>query len=154
MIIDNQIEPGTVFTLTIKADEANQRLDLYLTAQFKNYSRSFFKRLLTEGLITINGKEAKSGQILKKGEVLIVTFPKLPPVSSLKAFDTKLAVKVIAEEPNFLVIYKPAGLMVHKPNQYSEEVTLVDWLLASYKNLQGIGLSERPGIVHRLDKDT
>jgi len=154
MAVKKQVAPGSGFVFTINEENALQRLDIYLASQFERYSRSFFKRLIGEGLILVDSKRVKAGHLLQVGEVVSVTFPRLPEFKELKAFDKDVGVKVVAEEPDFLIVYKPAGLIVHKPSEYSEDVTLVDWLLASYKELVFVGVEDRPGIVHRLDKDT
>ena len=66
----------------------------------------------------------------------------------------RLGVSLVAEHDDFLIVYKPAGLLVHAPSHNNSSVTLVDWLVHSFKELTTVGTSDRPGIVHRLDKDT
>jgi len=155
MVINEQVGPGKKFSFTVQeGGGAQQRLDVYLSSIFVRYSRSFLKRLIDDGLVFVDDKKVKGGHLLKAGEVISITFPSLPEAKNLKAFDKDVGVEVIAQEPDFLIIYKPAGLIVHKPNKYSQELTLVDWLLASYKELSSVGVEDRPGIVHRLDKDT
>lgn len=154
MSIKEHVAPGSNFIFTITEEDAEQRLDLYLSHLFERYSRSFFKKLISEGHITINGQSIKAGYVIKAGEQISVTFPSLPEIKYVRPFDKDIGVEVVAEEPDFLILYKPAGLMVHRPTAYAEDVTLVDWLLASYKDLVSVGVEDRPGIVHRLDKDT
>jgi len=154
MTIKGQVNPGEKLTFTIDAADAEKRLDIYLNDFFERYSRSFFKRLIDDNLILVNEKSVKAGYALKEGDKVSVTFPSLPAPKDLAPFDKDLGVKIVAQEPDFVVLFKPAGLMVHKPNEYTDEVTLVDWLLASYPQLSSVGIPERPGIVHRLDKDT
>lgn len=154
MVIKRQVEPGSVFDFKIESDFAGRRLDHFLSDIFTRYSRSFFKRLIVDGEITVNTKKVKAGVILTVGDAVHVSFPRLPDAAELKAFDGELGVKIVAEHPDFLIVYKPAGLMVHRPNHYSVDVTLVDWLLRAYQELVTVGFPDRPGIVHRLDKDT
>lgn len=154
MTIKEQVKPGEKLTFTVDAVDAEKRLDIYLNDLFERYSRSFFKRLISSEQILVNEKAVKAGHILREGEKVSITFPSLPEPKDLSPFDKDLGVQIVAQEPDFVVLFKPAGLMVHKPHEYSDETTLVDWLLSSYPQLSSFGIPERPGIVHRLDKDT
>jgi len=155
MIINEHIAPGSQITLEVAIDDVNKRLDVFLTQTLQLYSRSFFKRLIDDSHVTINQQRAKSSWALKSGDVVQVVFPPLPkPTVDIHAFDERLGISVVAQEADFLIVCKPAGLMVHKPNEHSTELTLVDWLLASYAELKQIGIEDRPGIIHRLDKNT
>ena len=155
MVINDQVKPGSRVDLEVSDQDVSKRLDLFLAQSFVLYSRSFFKRLIDDGAVLINMRASKSGYILRAGDRVQITFPELPkPGLSLDAFDKRFAVTLVAQEPDFLIICKPAGLMVHKPAKLSKDVTLVDWLLASYADLKHVGIEDRPGIIHRLDKDT
>lgn len=154
MVIQEQIEPSSRFELVVEAEAVNKRLDLFLSEIFVRYSRSFFKRLIVDGQVLVNGTSAKASCALKIGDRVVVSFPRMPEPIELKAFDVGLGVRVIAEQPDYLVVFKPTGLVVHKPHAYATDVTLVDWLVASYPDLRAVGVSGRPGIIHRLDKDT
>ncbi len=154
MEITEQVAPGSFYQFTVMLGDSEKRLDHFLSAVFNRYTRSFFKRLLDDGKIFVNEKKVKAGYLLREGDCISVTFPTLPDPKDLKPFDDSFGVKIVAEEPDFLIVYKPAGLIVHKPNYYSEDFTLVDWLIASYKDIAQVGVEDRPGIVHRLDKDT
>ncbi len=154
MVIKKQVEPGSSFTFNVTALEHNMRLDTFLSNLFTRYSRSFFKRLVDEGLVQVNGQNTKAGYELHDGYVVTITFPRLPDPQELKAFDADVGVKIVAQHDDFIVVYKPAGLMVHKPNDFCADITLVDWLTASFPELAQVGIENRPGIVHRLDKDT
>jgi len=150
------VEPNSVHTFTVKEDQEGQRVDLFLSEQFPSYSRSFFEKLIEQGRVKLNGKPInKKSTVLKINDTVSVQFPELKkdPVQLKKDIE-KLDVKIVHEDPHFLIINKPAGLMVHAPHPDSTEVTLVDWLLAKFKELKNVGYEDRPGIVHRLDKDT
>lgn len=142
----------TPHSFRVSPHEEGLRLDHFITQQLPSYSRSFFKNILEKQCILINGIPAsKAGIWLKKDDEIVVNFPLFNP--EIRAMD-ELSVSIIAEHEDFIIINKPAGLIVHKPTKLSQEVTLVDWLVSRYANLKSIGLEERPGIVHRLDKDT
>jgi 23S rRNA pseudouridine1911/1915/1917 synthase len=154
MIIKESVDPGSSFNFTVEVADIEKRLDVYLSDIFLAYSRSYFKRLIDKDLIKVNEKKVKAGYVLREGDKVSVTFPSLPEPKDLPPFDKDLGIKLVAEEPEFIILYKPVGVIVHKPNDYSEEVTLVDWLVSSYPHIKKVGVPERPGIVHRLDKDT
>lgn len=143
------------FTLTITENDAQQRLDAYLSQQFPAYSRSFLQRLIQEKQVIINNKPAnKSSIILKLNDAIVVHFPESPEPSTHKTVDPNIKVDIIFEHEHFLIINKPAGLMVHTPNHESETPTLVDWIITHHQEIALTGQADRPGIVHRLDKDT
>ncbi len=150
------IVPGTSQTFTVPPEKAGTRLDVFLIEQFPSYSRSFFSRVIDDKLVQINGSIAKkSGLTLKAGDLIHITFPLLEkdvPRNAAALENTGLA--VIHQEPSFAIIYKPAGVTVHPVSEKSSEPTLVDWLLTTFSNLASIGYKDRPGIVHRLDKET
>jgi len=148
------IAPDSVFTFTVGPDQAI-RLDKYLTQEFTGYSRSFLQNLITQNLVTLNGKKIqKSSLILKEEDLLTVQFPPAPTFQQVQKKQPNLTISVLYEHEHFLVINKPAGLVVHAPHASSTEFTLVDWLLAHHKELATVGNAARPGIIHRLDKDT
>ncbi len=150
------IKPGTSYTFTIEAAKKGMRLDLFLTEQFPGYSRSFFKQVIEDGLVTIHDKQvSKAGTLLKEHDVLTVTFPIIEKNVEKNAHSiSHMGVTIVHQEPDFAIIYKPAGLTVHASSERSIVPTLVDWLVTTFSNLHEIGYKDRPGIVHRLDKDT
>jgi len=133
-----------------------ERIDLFLTTRFKNYSRNFFQKTIEDGLVTINGKVVtKASQAIKTGDIL--EFTKLDPAPLALPHPAPLydlRSMLIAETPDFLIINKPAGLVVHKPHERSLDLSLVDLLVGVFPEIAQVGPPERPGIVHRLDKDT
>ena len=140
--------------LLVTPEYAGLRLDAFLHAHFLDFSRSWIQKLIKKGHATIDKKKVAASHKLKAGD-LVMFAPELPPEISL-APDESLneTIKVIFENDDFLVINKPAGLNVH-PSAGEPRGTLVNWLLYYYPPIQNIGESKiRPGIVHRLDKDT
>ena len=126
------------------------RLDVYLTAQFSNYTRSYIKTLIDDKQITVNEKSVKSGFMLKNGDVIKVIIPELKKIS---AEPEEINLDIVYEDDDLLVINKQAGLVVH-PCETTKSGTLVNALMYHIKNLSSINGVLRPGIVHRLDKDT
>ena len=150
------VEPNSIHTFTVKENQEGQRVDAYLSSQFPSYSRSFFERLIEQECVKLNGKPIhKKSTPLKVDDTISIQFPEIKkdPVQVKKDAEN-LDVKIIHEDPHFLIISKPAGLMVHAPHPDSTDITLVDWLVAKFEDIKNVGYEDRPGIVHRLDKDT
>ena len=136
---------------TFKYDSSESvRLDIFLTAQFSNFTRSYIKTLIEDKSITVNGKFVKSGYMLKIGDEIIISIPEIKTISA-EPEDIKL--DIVYEDDDLLVINKQAGLVVH-PCETTKSGTLVNALMYHIKNLSSINGVLRPGIVHRLDKDT
>lgn len=133
----------------ITQDEAGQRLDKFLSTLEEISSRNYAKTLIEKSLVKINGKSTKPSQQLSVGSEVTLSLP--PPESTeLKAYDFKL--DIIFEDDELLVVNKPCGLVVH-PAAGHQHDTLVNALLHHTKNLS-MKNEQRPGIVHRIDKDT
>lgn len=133
----------------LQVDETGQRLDRYLTRMLPDVSRSQAQRLIREGLITLDGKTVKAGTLVKAGMQVVVHIPHAVPDDVLAQ---PMPLDVVYEDEDLLVVNKPAGMVVH-PAHGHPEGTLVNALLARYPNLAA-GDAARPGIVHRLDRDT
>jgi 23S rRNA pseudouridine1911/1915/1917 synthase len=134
----------------IQEQDLHKRLDLFLIEKGVPYSRSQIKKWIDGGQVTVNGEATKGGYRLKKGDFLELT-PEDPVPLSLTPEDIPLT--ILHEDQDLLVLDKPAGLVVHPaPGNYSG--TLVHALIFHCTDLSGIGGVLRPGIVHRLDKDT
>lgn len=149
----------TSLTLVIPEKFDHIRLDAILTLLLPSYSRNFFQNIIKEGLVLVNNKQiCKPSFQVKSGNTITLTFPPKRVVESVDvehALKSKnLDIDVIYCHEHFLMVYKPANVMVHAPTERSTAITLVDWLLVHYPDLKEIGYSDRPGIVHRLDKDT
>ena len=144
--------PGETFEVTATPDQAGDRADRFLAAAIGSLSRSRVKALIAEGRATRDGVPLRdAAEAVRAGARYAVTIP--PPVSATPvAQDIPLA--ILHEDGDLIVLDKPAGLVVH-PAPGNLDGTLVNALLAhAGENLPGIGGERRPGIVHRLDKDT
>jgi 23S rRNA pseudouridine1911/1915/1917 synthase len=131
--------------------EAGERLDVFLTACLPDFSRSRIQGLIRDGFVKVNGVPAvKAGRDLEPGARLEVRIPP-PAPSALVAEDIPL--DIVFENEDLLVVNKPAGMVVH-PSPGHDRGTLVHAALGHLPALEGIGGEERPGIVHRLDKET
>jgi 23S rRNA pseudouridine1911/1915/1917 synthase len=131
------------------ADEPGERLDKYLSRKF-DLSRTRLQKLIADGFVTVNGEVAKAGLKLDAGDWLRVVLPP-PPPSPLTP--EAMPLNIIYEDDDLLVVDKPAGLTVH-PAPGHPAHTLVNAILARFPHLAALSDSLRPGIVHRLDRDT
>lgn len=126
------------------------RLDVYLTEKVAGLSRSKAQKMIDSGLVFHNGKIAKANNRVKTGDEITYTEMEVKP-TDLKA--ENLHIEVVYEDKNVAVIYKPKGMVVH-PGAGNTDNTLVNGLMYEIKDLSGINGELRPGIVHRIDKDT
>ena len=137
--------------MILYADTPGERLDAFLSRSVEDLSRSAAQKLLEEGCVKRNGKPGKKNDRLEPGDAIDVTIPEPKP---LEAVPTKMDLEIAYEDEDVLVINKPKGLVVH-PAAGHEDDTLVNGLLyARGDSLSGINGVLRPGIVHRIDKDT
>ncbi len=136
--------------LTVPEDAAGLRLDRFLAGSGHGWSRSQVARWIAEGHVTRNGAASKPAQFLQTGDVIEVLPP--PPTAS-ELVPQAMPLEVLFEDEHMIVINKPPGLVIH-PAAGNPDGTLVNALLAHCRDLSGVGGVERPGIVHRLDKDT
>lgn len=137
-------------TYTVTEVDARKRLDLFVSERLVDETRSRIKNLVEKGLITVNGKSVKAGFMLRDGDRVDITIPP-PPEPTLTP--ERLPLDVIYEDRDIIVINKPPDMAVH-PGAGRRSGTLVNALLAHTRELSSIGGPERPGVVHRLDKDT
>ena len=137
-------------THSFTVEEVSGRLDTYLAGRLPEMSRSYIQKLISDGYVSVNGKPTKSGYKADTGDEIIVNEPP-PQPSPLQPEDIPL--NIVFENDDLLVIDKPAGMTVH-PAPGSQSHTLVNALLARFQDLPTGGDMLRPGIVHRLDKDT
>ena len=136
---------------TVTESQAGLRLDRALGELFPDHSRSALARLIEEGHVRINSRPAgKASQRVESGQTIEIEFPEAAP-AGVEAQDLPLT--VLYEDEDLVVIDKPAGLVVHPAAGHADQ-TLVNALLFRVKDLSVIGGEIRPGIVHRLDKDT
>jgi 23S rRNA pseudouridine1911/1915/1917 synthase len=127
------------------------RLDRFLAGMCPDLSRARLQGLIRDGLVTRNGAATKASEIVRWGDLVEITLPTPTPMEGLSG--RKMDLAILAEDAALLVLNKPAGVVVH-PGAGTGEDTLVHGLLHYCQDLSGIGGVERPGIVHRLDKET
>ena len=137
-------------TWSVAEAEAGERLDAHVGARSGGLSRSRAAALIEAGEVTVNGRRAKKSATVDAGDVIRLRVPELE-ASSVEAEDIPL--RIVYEDEDLAVIDKPAGLVVH-PAPGHRSGTLVNALLHHIEDLSGIGGVRRPGLVHRLDKDT
>lgn len=138
--------------LAIAAEEAGQRLDRYLVSALADISRSRLQTLIADGFIQVNGRSSKPGYVLRAGDEILVNLAATSaPAEHVKA--RPLPLDIVYEDADLLVINKAAGMVVHPAPGHSED-TLVNALLAYDPRIQTTEVDQRPGIVHRLDRDT
>ena len=131
-------------------EREGERLDNIVLQNLSRFSRSRIKQLIDDGNILLNGKKVKAGEKVKKGQEVAYEIEESKPLEA-KAEDVDF--EIVYEDEDLLVINKPQGLVVH-PCASTKEGTLVNGLLHRVKDLSGINGILRPGIVHRLDKNT
>ncbi len=134
----------------VSKEEQGQRLDVVFNARQPSFSRSHIKNMIDEGKILLQGKTVKSGEKVKEGQKIEFDFEELKP---LEAKPEKVDFEIVYEDSDLIVVNKPQGLVVH-PCSSTKNGTLVNGLLDKVKDLSGINGVLRPGIVHRLDKNT
>ena len=131
-------------------EDKGKRLDKFIVENLpKDFSRVFLQKLIIDGHIRVNGQIAKSNHRILPSEAIDVAIPK-----AVKSYiePEKIKLDIIYEDDDLLVVNKPSGMVVH-PAPGSKSKTLVNALLAHCKKLSGIGGVQKPGIVHRIDKD-
>jgi len=136
--------------LVLAADRSGERLDAYLARAVPDLSRSHAQKLIEAGRVLVNGRPAKAALRLAPGDEVRVHVPEPQPITPLPE---PIRLEVVYEDADLIVVNKPAGLTVH-PAPGHPSGTLVNALLAHCPDLSGINGELRPGIVHRLDKDT
>ena len=138
------------YEFKIDSAASRERLDVFLSTQQTEISRSRLKTLIVDGRVTVNGVVRPVGYKIREGDQVTVKVPASVPLDTIAE---PIPLNIIYEDEYLLALDKPAGIVVHPaPGHYTG--TLVNALLHHCKDLSGIGGVERPGIVHRLDKDT
>lgn len=140
----------SVHVFQVDAADRNERLDVYLTRQLPDLSRSHVQKLTAAGQVTVQGKGAKANHKVQTGERVEVTIPESKP---LEVAAEAIPLDILYEDADVVVINKARGMVVH-PAAGNYGGTLVNALLKHCGDLSGINGVIRPGIVHRLDKDT
>ena len=136
--------------LEIAAEEACPRADVFLCGKIDGYTRSSLKKLFENSCVFVNGKDAKPSQCINCGDEIEVT---LPDAAEYSVKAENIPIEIVYEDKSLAVVNKPQGMTVHMGNGNTEG-TLVNALLYRLESLSGINGVTRPGIVHRIDKDT
>jgi 23S rRNA pseudouridine1911/1915/1917 synthase len=126
------------------------RLDKFLSKNYPELTRTYIQKLIENGSVTVNGRAARAALQLKLKDLIEITIPPPEPVVVLPE---DIPFEIVYEDRDVIVINKPAGLTVHPAPGHASH-TLVNALIKRFPDLEGFGGSMRPGIVHRLDKDT
>ncbi len=146
---DSQAEQRYYYT--VEKEQEGMRLDQFLAAELTEHSRSYIQKLIREGRVTVNDKAMKPGGRIQADDKILMT---VPPLQELSVLPEEMDLDILYEDEDVILINKPKDMVVHPcPGRYSG--TLVNGLLAHCQdNLSGINGVLRPGIVHRIDKDT
>jgi 23S rRNA pseudouridine1911/1915/1917 synthase len=139
-----------MIALSVARERAGLRLDRFLALELTDFSRARLQTLIRGGFVWLNGKAPRPRDLVRAGDTVELTEP---AIEKIQAQPEQMALEILFEDDDLLVLNKPAGLVMH-PGAGHEQHTLVNALLGHCKNLSGIGGRERPGIVHRLDKET
>ena len=138
------------FKINVAEEDVKKRIDVFLAGLMNDFSRSYIQKGIEEGWVKVNGKFVKPNYKLKKGDIVEA---KIPAPKPLSVEPENIPLDIIYEDQDIIVVSKPRGMVVYPaPGNYSG--TLVNALLYHTKDLSGINGVLRPGIVHRLDKDT
>jgi len=143
-------EAATTFKLVVPKEHARMRLDLFLVKSLPEFSRSRVQQLIRAGFVRRNGATTRPNQLVRTSDKIEVIEP---PPEKIQTEPEAIPLAILYEDDDLIVINKATGMTVH-PGAGQREHTLVNALLHHCSMLSGIGGKERPGIVHRLDKET
>lgn len=138
------------YDIVVPPGKKPERLDIFLTNHVENATRNKVQRAIKEGAVLVNGKRVRVSHQVAPGEVIHVTVPRPPPQ---KALPEPIPLDILYEDDHLLIVNKPAGMVTH-PAYGNYTGTLVNALLYHSRSLSALNDEARPGIVHRLDKDT
>jgi 23S rRNA pseudouridine1911/1915/1917 synthase len=144
------LKDSNLLEFIVTENDAKLRLDQLLAKRLPEYSRSRIQQLIRSGFVRLNEQTTRPRQMVRRGDKIDL---REPPVEKIDVRPEPIPLDILFEDDDILVINKPAGLTVH-PGAGQREHTLVNALLSHCATLSGIGGKERPGIVHRLDKET
>ncbi len=148
--------PDYPLTINVSSEAAGQRLDQYLAANIPDVSRARIQQLIENREVLVDNAPPKSSMRLRGGEQIVVAGP--PQAPPLRAIPEEIPIEIVYEDDDLAIVNKPAGMMVHAGAGATEDArnrgTLVNALLHRFQNLSGMGGELRPGIVHRLDRNT
>lgn len=135
---------------TVQLEYSGERIDKYLASMLQDSSRSFIQNLISKDLVMVNSKKVKSNYKLKASDEVEFS---IPEPEKLQVVPQDIPIKILYEDSDVVVVDKPQGMVVH-PAAGNKDETLVNALLFHCHDLSGINGVMRPGIVHRIDKDT
>lgn len=138
-----------VHSFTFESTEL-ERLDIFLHNKLRELSRSYIQKLIKQGFVKVNGRKCKAGHLLKYADKIEVS---LPSYETSEEKCISIEPEIVYEDNDIIVINKPAGVVVHPAPGHIND-TLINILLKRYPEIKQAGTADRPGIVHRLDKDT
>lgn len=136
--------------IELRVGEAGERVDRYIAGQVPDLSRSYVQRLIEEGRITVKGGTTKASYRVEMGDEIVI---RLPPPEETKLKPEPIPLDIVYQDQDIIVVNKPAGMVVHPAHGHGAG-TLINAILAHCPDLAGAEGDSRPGIVHRLDKDT
>lgn len=155
MIKHGHMAPETTFTFIVPDNSQACRVDRYIADLFPDYSRSYFQKIIDAGGISINNSPTKkSSAVVYSADTVTIQFPAQRITEPSHIIDRTNGIRIIAETEHFLIVHKPATLLVHAPSHASNAITVVDWIRHHYENISTVGTADRPGIIHRLDRET
>jgi 23S rRNA pseudouridine1911/1915/1917 synthase len=143
-------EQNKLYHFSISLEDGEERLDVYLVSQLKDLTRSRAQNLVKNGFVTVNDRVMKASHRLKRGDSVNLS---IPPDTAIALKPEPITLDIVHEDSSLIVLNKPPGLVVH-PAPGHPTGTLVHGLLQHFPELSGVGGLQRPGIIHRLDKDT
>lgn len=139
-----------IYSFYVGEEDSGQRLDSYIAKELDEVSRSYIQKLIKEDLVSVNNKKIKASYIVNEGDSILVELPK---PKKLEVIAEDIPLEIIYEDEDIVIINKPQDMVVHPaPGNYTG--TLVNGLIYHIDSLSSINGIIRPGIVHRLDKDT
>ena len=144
------MDDSTTFRLTVPVQKDNERVDRFVSDALEHLTRSRVQALIKAGMVSINGNDCKANTRVHRGDELRIF---MPPPEITEAVPQELPLDIVYEDSELIVINKPPNLVVH-PGVGNPDQTLVNGLLYHCTDLSGVGGIERPGVVHRIDKDT
>lgn len=155
MINHGPIKAESLFSFIVPENHEPCRVDKYISCLFPDYSRTFFQNIVQAGNVTINQKTIKKpSELVHAHDTISLQFPSQRITDPHDIIDRTSGINIIANTEHFMVIHKPANLLVHAPSNNSNAITVVDWIRHNYTDISSIGPTDRPGIIHRLDRET
>jgi len=153
MKIEKTILSNSDHSFTVDENATEQRVDRVLSETFTDYSRSFLQKLFKNQHVHVNESPVKASFVVKAGDSITVHFPDAEKRAAID-LPEDMNIEIVAEEQDFFIINKPATILTHAPNHTCQEATVSDWVIKHEEAIGHVGAVDRPGIVHRLDRDT